>query len=226
MEVFLVPVASDRYELYCEVPDDEPEPDAGTPPPRGFVQRLRARFREQLAEAERERRYGGSTQNASWASRVKARSMRWIAETIAEQRLLWHLRSQDQARLVHPDDVEDEAAIRVLRANLGRDFDKHRFWLILDSLCFIASGALVLLPGPNVIAYYFGFRMVGHFLSLRGARQGIRFTEWTTSKSAPLTDLRRALTLGPDDRERRVHDVAAQLRLEHLASFFQRAAVP
>jgi K+-H+ exchange-related protein len=225
MEVFLVPVASDRYELYCEVPDDDAAPEQEDGAPRGFVQRLRARFREQLAEAERQRRHGAPAENQTgWTSKVKARSLRWIAEAIAEQRLLWHLRRQERACLVHPDDVQDGEAVRVLRANLGRDFDKHRFWLILDSLFFIASGALMLVPGPNVVAYYFGFRMVGHYLSLRGARQGLQCTEWTTEKSAPLTDLRRALSLEPDDRERRVHDIAARLRLEHLATFFHRAA--
>ena len=33
------------------------------------------------------------------------------------------------------------------------------------------SGLLFLVPGPNVIAYYFAFRMVGHYFSLRGARK-------------------------------------------------------
>ena len=38
----------------------------------------------------------------------------------------------------------------------------------------IVSGVLALVPGPNVLAYYFAFRVVGHWLSMRGARQGLR----------------------------------------------------
>ena len=68
MDVYLVPVGTDRYELYCEVPDEpvtedgEAADDAGEHQaggvfrrvvawPGGFFRRLRAGFREMLAEA-------------------------------------------------------------------------------------------------------------------------------------------------------------------------------
>jgi hypothetical protein len=157
-------------------------------------------------------------------SRVKARSMRWVAESIAEQRLLWHLRRQEQGAFFYPDDITESEAVAILRAQLKRDFEKHRFWLAIDSVGFVLSGLLVLVPGPNVLAYYFAFRMVGHFLSLRGARQGLEGMTWRYEASPALTDLRRALTLSGEVREHRVRDVADRLRLEHLDSFFQRAA--
>jgi hypothetical protein len=225
MEVFLVPVGRERYELYCEVPDDPEEMEP--PPSGGFVRRLVHRFKTMIAEAERERRHGrpeGAPQG--FLSRAKARTMRWVAESIAEQRLLWHLRRQEAGTYYYPDDMLEPAAVDVLRAQLRSDFDKHRFWLAIDSVGFVISGLLMLLPGPNVLAYYFAFRMVGHFLSLRGARQGLQVMTWRNEASAPLTDLRRALGLGRDVREHRVRDVADRLRLEHLASFFQRAAEP
>jgi hypothetical protein len=227
MEVYLVPVGGERYELYCEVPDQPEETEEGPEPPRGFFRRLRQRFRETLAEAERERRHDRSSASQdSWLARVKVRSMRWVAESIAEQRLLWHLRGQTAACLFYPDDLSEADAVRCLRSQLGRDFAKHRFWLIIDSLGLIGSAALTLVPGPNVLAYYFAFRVVGHFLSLRGAAQGLRRTDWRTEKSAPLSELRRAIHLDPEARVRRVHDVALRLRLEHLATFFERAAIP
>jgi hypothetical protein len=225
MEVFLVPVAASRYELYCEVPDEPHETESE--PPRGFIRRIVHRFRQMIADAERERRHGlpeGAPRG--WASRVKARTLRWVAESIAEQRLLWHLRRQDNATFYYPDDTSEATAVATLRAQLTRDFDKHRFWLAIDSVGFVASGLLVLVPGPNVLAYYFAFRMVGHYLSLRGARQGLHHMSWRNEPSAPLSDLRRALDLGADVREHRVRDIANRLQLEHLASFFERAAEP
>jgi hypothetical protein len=75
------------------------------------------------------------------------------------------------------------------------------------------------------VAYYFAFRMVGHYLSLRGARQGLDAVAWTSEQSAPLSELRRAISLEGDERERRVHDVAAALKLEHLVKFFERMAI-
>lgn len=223
MEVFLVPVGAARYELYCEVPDEPETPE--TAAQHGFFKRMIHRFRETIAEAERERHKGRKDHEpGGWLSRVKTRLLRWVAESIAEQRLLWHLRRQDAAAFVYPDDIPEPAAVAERTRQLRADFEKHRFWLIIDSLGFITSGVLVLVPGPNILAYYFAFRIVGHFLSLRGARKGLTIMNWRNESSAPLTELRRALDLGPDVREPRVRDIAGRLRLEHLATFFERMA--
>jgi hypothetical protein len=244
MDVYLVPVGPDRHELYCEVPDEAPDEkesdETGQPPrdflgrmrtrfsPRSFFKRMRARFREMLAEAERERRQerqaGPAEKSQGWMARAKARTMRWIAESIAEQRLLWHLRRQTDACLFYPADIEEVRAYAVLRSQLKTDFEKHRFWLIIDALAFTASGLLFFVPGPNAVAYYFAFRLVGHFLSMRGARQGLSVVKWRAERSVPLAELRRAIALDPAAREQQVHDVAGRLKLEHLPSFFARTA--
>jgi hypothetical protein len=225
MDVYLVPLSAERYELYCEVPDEPNEP--GADPPQGVLQRVRQRLRQILAEAERERREGRrDPPEGGWIARIEARAMCWIAESLAEQRLLWHLRGQTEARLFYPDDVDEASAVSLLRKRLQRDYDRHRFWLMVDALVFIASGVLVLLPGPNVLAYYFAFRLVGHYLSLRGARQGLNVITWRSEKSPPLAELRHAIALDPELRARRVSDVAGQLHLEHLVSFFERTAIP
>jgi hypothetical protein len=225
MDVFLVPVSAERYELYCEEPDEVAPVSAPSP---GIFKRLMQRFREMLAEAERERRRGPAESGAQpgLASRIKTRAFRWMAESIAQQRLLWQLRGRTEARLIYPDDLSEPHAIEILRRTLGRDFERHRFWLVLDSLGLIASGVLMLVPGPNLVAYYFAFRTVGHFLSMRGARQGLAKLQWRPEPSAPLSALRAMVTVAPEARAERVHAVAATLRLEHLASFFQRTASP
>ena len=95
MDVFLVPVGPERYELYCEVPD-EPD-DAG----RGGRRRASSAgwciaSSEMIADAERERRQGAPVGvSRGWLGRIRARTLRWVAEAIAEQKLLWHLRKQD-----------------------------------------------------------------------------------------------------------------------------------
>ena len=224
IDVYLVPVGAARYEPYCEIPDAPEEPE--DPAPRGFWRRLRQWFREMLAEAERERRQPQTVTQTTWAGRLKARTMQMVAESIAEQRLLWHLRKETDACLFHPDDLDEPAAMTELRAQLKRDYEKHRFWLIIDALLFIASGAFMLVPGPNLFAYYFAFRLVGHYFSMRGARCGLSGVAWKAVPSAPLTELRRAIGLAPDQRVRRAHEVAERLHLEHLATFFERSAIP
>lgn len=226
MDVYLVPIGRERYELYCEVPD-EPEESVVDAPSDGFIHRMKQRFSAMLAEAEQERRRGHTAHEPRSAfGRAKAWILRWVAESIAEQRLLWHLRRQSAACLFFPDDLEERDATALLRRQLVRDSEKHRFWLIIDSVGFVLSGLLFLVPGPNLLAYYFVFRMVGHYFSLRGARQGMAVVTWTAEPSTPLSDLRRAIDLDADERDRRVHDIAAALKLEHLAKFFDRTSVP
>jgi hypothetical protein len=226
VDVYLVPVGREHYELYCEVPDEPEEPDGE---PTSFIRRMKARFAAMLEEAERERRRSRAERDAEERgtfARLKARMMRWVAESIAEQRLLWHLRRQAAACLYYPTDLQEGDATTIMRRQLLRDFDRHRFWLIIDSLLLVASGLLVLVPGPNLVGYYFAFRTVGHFLSVRGARHGLHAVRWTAEQSAPLSDLRSAIDLDGEARERQVHDVANALKLEHLARFFERTAIP
>jgi hypothetical protein len=224
VDVFLVPVAADRYELYCE--DHGDQPAAAAEAPTGFVRRATHRFQEQIAEAERAARgpLPSDGRQRSLGARVKARALRWIAESIAEQRLLWHLRGQPDAILFHPDDLADARARQLLRRTLTRDWERHRFWLAIDGLCGVASLLLVLIPGPNVIGYYFLFRIVGHYLSLRGARQGLSKTVWTLEPNASLTTLRSVVGHAAGVRAQVVDDVASSLRLEHLPKFFERCA--
>jgi hypothetical protein len=68
--------------------------------------------------------------------------------------------------------------------------------------------------------------MVGHYLSFRGARHGLEGVEWSNEYSAPLSELRRAIDLDVEERDRRVQHVADALKLENLVKFFQRTAIP
>lgn len=224
MDVYLVPVAADRYELYCEEQEELPPDDAV---PDGFVKRTLHRVRLTVAEAERARHEEPSADAPpkTFVARIKARLLRYVAESIAEQRLLWHLRGCAESSLVHPDDVGEGQARELVRRHLNRDFERHRFWLAIDSLGLIGSAVLALLPGPNLVAYYFVFRIVGHFLSVRGARQGLVKTQWTPQASAALTALRALVDVPPADRGDRVREVASTLRLERFPAFFEKTAI-
>lgn len=233
MDVFLVPVGREAYELYCEHVD-EPDAHEDEPRPSGFwarlnprylYNRLKARFHQVLVEAERERRRENVSAAEGWFHRAKRRAMRWVAESIAEQRLLWNLRRHEAATLHYPDDLDAGTAEALLRRQLTRDFEKHRKWLVIDSILLLIAGLLILVPGPNVIGYYFAFRVVGHLFSVRGARLGLDRVQWTKTPSTHLTDLRQALSMDAATRLRVAESVASRLRLDHLATFFQRIAV-
>ena len=224
MDVFVIPVGAEKYELYCEQPVEEDAEPA--PEPAGIVGKLRHRFTVMLRAAEERQRRGPAVEHErkNWLGRVQDHVMAWVVERIAEQRLLWNLRSQTSAVAAHPNDMTFEQVLTLIHRTLQRDYERHRLWLVLDSIFLIASGALMLVPGPNLVAYYFAFRVVGHWLSMRGAAQGLHHVEWSGRPCPPLGELRE-LPTEPRDRSQRIHDISHRLRLQHLGAFFERVAI-
>ena len=224
MEIFLIPVGPEQYELYCEI-SHEGALEPG-PAPAGLLARLWSRFVQMLKAADA-RQHGGGESDAplGWAGWLKERMLAWVAERIAEQRFLWHLRKQTAAVAAHPQDMPFDQVMVFIRRTLRLDHQRHRRWLIIDSLLLAVSGLLALVPGPNLIAYFFAFRVVGHYLSMGGAAQGLHHIAWTGRPCPPLSELRDMAHLEPAAREARIHDVAARLRLRQFSTFFERVAV-
>jgi hypothetical protein len=223
MDVYVIPVGRDRYELYCEQP--LAVDSASSEPSQGFIARWRARFVEILRAAEARRGEEPSEEPKGWLGRVQDRLMSWVVERVAEQRLLWNLRGQVTAVAAYPDDVAFDVVVSYIKRALQRDYERHRNWLVVDVLGLLVSAALTLVPGPNLLAYYFLFRVGGHWFSMRGARQGQYRIAWTGRPCPPLTELRGVATLPPPARDQRIRDVAARLRLRHLSTFFERVAI-
>ena len=228
MEVYLVPVGGERYELYFEASHGL---SAATGSTRGYFGRWRDYFHTVLDGIERERHHPPAEPDpgASWRARLFARmrrgAMRWLAEKVAEQRVLWQLRGASEAVGVFPADLDEPAAVAVVRRMLQHDAARHGRWLIVHAVLFVGSGILALIPGPNIVAYYFAFRLVGHYLSRQGASDGLKLVRWHMRPSVELADLRRAIPLAPVERDRQVHDIASRLRLQHLAAFFERTVL-
>ncbi len=218
-----MPVGAAAHELYCEVPVDAPE----GPAPGGFFRRLVRRFRDVLDEAERERRARMSGTPAEpeargWWMRIRRRTMRWVAEAVAEQRLLWHLRTCDEAVLVYPSDLTASDADARLRASLLHDLKRHARWLVVDIFGVGVSLLLVPIPGPNIIGYYFAFRLVAQFFSVRGAKHGLDRTRWSARASTDLLEVRRLIALPDSDRDAGLREIQLRLGLEHFAAFVAR----
>jgi hypothetical protein len=220
MDVYLVPVGPDRYECYYEAAeqDETDEPVEG----QGFFARMRVKFNQQLKEAEGARHQKAFDEPTTFFGRMQKRSLRWIAERIADQRLLWHLRKVDVATLHASSDLATADAERIMRANFKWDADHHRNRLILHSLALIAAVPVALVPGPNVLGYLFTFTVVGHYLAWRGAVKGLHEIAWTIVPSPALTELRRAFSLDAAARHRVISDVANSLHLPKMARFVEQ----
>jgi len=102
-----------------------------------------------------------------------------------------------------------------------------RFWLALTlvgALALVVSGVLVVIPGPNLIAYYFAFRVIGHYFSWRGTRRAA-LAAWDLRSEPALAELGGLADLPREARASRVDAIAARLHLPSLAAFFDRTAV-
>lgn len=220
----MIPTGPDRYELYCEAAVEEPPQPATAS--KGIIGRIRYHFAVMLHQAEERRRSGArAPRNPTRLGRLQEWIMAWVAERIAEQRLLWNLRREAEVAAYYPPDLTFDQAHTLIRRTLQRDWERHRLWLAVDSVLLLGSVALILLPGPNIIGYYFAFRVMGHWLSIRGAVQGLKTVKWIGQPCAPLSALRDAVALDREARTRHVDAVAEQLRLQHLSTFFERVAV-
>jgi hypothetical protein len=230
MDVFVIPVGGDRYELYCE-PSAETEDSEAPVPVRGLAGRLRHRFSTIVHAVENLHRHRPPSEETGAIGAVKNRVFAWVAQRIVEQRLLWYLRHHTAAVAAYPPDMTFEQVLSLIRQMLREDYDRHRRWMIIDGalfvLTFILLGPLFLLvPGiANLPALYFGFRAIGHWLSMHGADQGLHRVEWSGRSCPPLTELRDLVLLESPVREARIHDVAARLRLPHLSTFFERVTL-
>jgi len=215
MNVYMVPSGPNRHELYCEIAN--PATEGERAPATSLWHRMSAVFHRVLAEGERARAAPDEAPHTS--GRARRFVARKLAEAVAEQRLLWHLRRETHVPLMHPDDRSSSAAVQEARRLLTVDRDKHLRWMLIDGLLILLSAPVALLPGPNVLAYYFVFRTVGHFLSMRGAQQGLSGVTWDPQPSAPLSDLRTTLALDRDARRPRVDAIASALGLDGLSRF-------
>jgi len=222
MDVYLVPVGPDRFECYYEAAEQEEadEPVEG----RGFFARMRARFNAQLKEAEEARHQKAIEEPQTFLGRMQKRSMRWIAERVAEQRLLWHLRRVDSANLHVPTGLAIDQADAIMRDNMKWDADHHRNRLILHSLALIISVPVAVVPGPNVLGYLFTFTVVGHFLAWRGAVRSIHHIAWTIVPDDALADVRRAFSLEAAARHQLIREAGVRLHLPRMARFVEQMA--
>jgi hypothetical protein len=229
VDAYLIPLAADRYELYCEPASDTD--NASSEPRAGWFERWIERFRMMVARLDVPEPTASVEREApALRDRVRARVVRWAAEKVAEQRLLWRLRKTLEARVFHPDNVPGSEAGLLVRHLLTRDFERHRRWMVIDvaALAFVSvvlGPFFLLIPGvANLPAVYFGFRALGHYLSMRGARQGLKRVAWTPVACDALTPLRGLRDRPRAERLRVVDELAARLGLVHFPRFFRRTA--
>jgi hypothetical protein len=221
LTVYLVPAGPTRLELYSEAPE---ELEDETPQPQGVIRRWTHRAHVKWRElVDAARRGGSGGRFARWRDTLVCH----LAESIAEQRTLWALRKAEAATARFPASMPEEEARQALNVMLADARRHHGRWLIIDALLMSITGPLFFfVPGPNVISWYFLFRVIGHLLSWRGARQAMDRVKWTFVPDQSLAELAKLVDVPRAARAPRVAAIAARLNLPRLSAFFDRVAVP
>ena len=226
MDVFVIPVGPDRYELYCEQPFTAEPATASVD--ESMTGRIKRRFEDLLRRAEQWE--SPAVDSRGLMGRLHDKAMAWVAERVVEQRLLWNLRRETIVGAIHPDDLSPAQARNIVYRALEQDAERHQYWVWVDGILFVVTfvglGPLFLLiPGvANLPALYFGFRTAGHWYSRGGAKHGLQTVTWTTLSSPSLTELRQIATLPSSIREGRVDEIAVSLGLQNLGSFYDRVS--
>ena len=219
--VYLVPIGSGRFELYTEPIDDA---SAGASARDGFWRRQMHGLHERWRQATRAAHSAGAS--TTRLARGRDWLVRRVVESIAEQRTLWSLRGVTSAALVYPDDLSSASAAVVRERMLAHSRRHHGRWLLANLAGSTATVVLFLLPGPNLIGYYFAFRVIGHYLAWCGARQALDRTSWHGRPEPALTALGALAHLPREERADQVERLAAGLHLPRLAAFFESVTLP
>jgi hypothetical protein len=195
VEVYVLRLNRRRLVFHAE--PAPPAPDAESKPGwRGRAERLWARWQEKLRAAE-----GGA---GGLLRRVEAFLRRFESP---DEPMLRALRTATEVVLVHPTDVDPERVRHSWTSELRRQVGNQLLWLVVNSIVGpVLAVGLAILPGPNVIGYWFLYRAGAHAMAWTGVRRALRGQIPTTLRAEPLLD-------APLRSRRRV-DPAVLARLE------------
>jgi len=225
--VYLVPIGGEQFELYTEPPEETAAADRREP--AGFwhrtIHKLHERWRHAVHTAYAAQAAHGGGLPSGRIARARDWVVRRIDDSITEQRTLWSLRGMTSAAFIYPDDLTESAAAATRTQLLAQARRRHGWWLLVNLAGAAVTAVLVLLPGPNVIGYYFVFRVIAHYLSWSGTRQALVRTAWQGQPEPALTELATLARVPADARAPRVAAIAEGLHLPRLVEFFDRVAV-
>ena len=161
LKVVLLAVEPDRARtLFYADPAEDDETSPTEPPPQGFPARVKARL---LALKSGWQHPKGRA--ARWGRRV----WHWLHRfTHPDEELLARLRTAREVELHHSEALSAEEVNAAWAAFLASSRRRHWPWFLANLLVAPLSIVLAVLPGPNVIGYWFAYRALHHGLILRG----------------------------------------------------------
>jgi len=151
------------------------------------------------------------------------RTWDWLHSlTRPDEAMLARLRSARRIDLFHPAARPGSDVSAAWRGYLNHQWRRHLFWMSINGVIAPFSVLFAILPGPNLIGYWFAYRAIHHSLVVWGIRQVWR--DKISTGLHPVAALDRPLE--PDEEGKPCHaalaGAAARLQ-EHVAWHARRA---
>lgn len=103
-----------------------------------------------------------------------------------DETMLAQFASTDEIVLHYPASLPIAGAQKAWRRYLNQRARSHRFWTAVNAVAVPFGAVLAVLPGPNVIGFWFLYRAIYHYLAVRGVgrvRRGIVPTRWRAEEA-------------------------------------------
>lgn len=113
-----------------------------------------------------------------------------------DETMLAQFASADEVVLHYPASLPIAGVQKAWRRYLKQRSRSHRFWTAVNAVAVPFGAVLAVLPGPNVIGFWFLYRAIYHYLAVRGVgrvRRGVVPTRW---RAEPALD--QPVSPGPD----------------------------
>ena len=207
LNVRLVPVGPGRRLFYAGAEAEADSTDEPVGRFEGWTRRLKARWQTSQGSAAR-----GARHAWEWLHR----------RAHPDEPLLSRLRTARSVTLTHPVAMDAQEAASAWSAFLVQGRNRHLPWFVVNLLVSPLTVVLALLPGPNIVGYWFVYRAVHHFLILLGVRRVRRQKIETLFRPAEGSD-----PSGADDPD----TIAARLGEAgedpaHVREFLKRQGLP
>ncbi len=137
-----------------------------------------------------------------------------------DESLLRVLRRASTLEVVHPSALGERSTRQEWKRYLRKRWREHLITFAWDLLILPLVGLLMVVPGPNVIGYWFVYRILSHLLAMRGVAR-VRLG-WVPTTFTATGELDVSLSVSGHQGDPIVSRVTRVFGLNHLGLFLSR----
>jgi hypothetical protein len=167
VKVYLLSIDNRRFFFYADTSEAASEDDdplaPSVPPDTGFWGRLQDRYHKFKSAWEH---------SDSGIARWTRRTWDWLHTwSHPDESMLVRMWSAERIDLHHPASRPADQVRALWRDYLNHRWWRHLLWMSINGVIAPGTIPFAILPGPNVIGYWFAYRAIHHALIVWGIRR-------------------------------------------------------